>query len=231
MASHQAGLRRLVVGVVAVLVASLLAAAPAVAQTGVFDDVVDDAYYSVPVAALAEDGVFARTECGDGGFCPSESLDRQTMAVWTVRVLDGADPAAVSATRFADVEPESSYAPFIERMAELGVTAGCGDGTRFCPDASVTRAQMTVFLARAFGLEPGADPGYSDVPADAWYLDQLTALAASGITEGCDDGTRFCLGRDTTRSASSSRRAVSANVTTKPNNSTNGPRSARRSWC
>ena len=51
--SHQATLRRLVVGVVAALVASLLAAAPAVAQTGVFDDVVDDAYYSVPVAALA----------------------------------------------------------------------------------------------------------------------------------------------------------------------------------
>ena len=199
MASHQATLRRLVVGLVAALVASLLAAAPAAAQTGVFDDVVDDAYYSVPVAALAEDGVFAGTECGDSGFCPSDSLDRQTMAVWTVRVLDGADPAAVSATRFADVQADSFFAPFIERMAELGVTAGCGDGTAFCPDASVTRAQMAVFLTRAFSLAPGPDPGFSDVPADAWYFDQMTALAASGITKGCGDGTVFCPDRDTSR--------------------------------
>ena len=49
------------------------------------------------------------------------------MAVWTVRVLDGEDPAAVSATRFSDVEPDSFYRPFIERMAELGVSTGCDD--------------------------------------------------------------------------------------------------------
>ena len=199
MQSRNGASRRLVVGVVAALVASLLAVAPATAQTGAFDDVVDDEYYSVAVAALSEDGVFVGTECDGGGFCPSDSLDRKTMAVWTVRVLDGADPAAVSATRFADVEADSFFAPFIERMAELGVTAGCGDGTRFCPDASVTRAQMAVFLTRAFSLGPGPDPGFTDVPADAWYFDQMTALAASGITKGCGDGTRFCPERDTTR--------------------------------
>ena len=199
MHSRNGASRRLVVGVAAALVASLLAVAPAAAQTGAFADVVDDAFYSVPVAALAEDGVFVGTECAESRFCPSESLDRQTMAVWTVRVLDGADSAAVSATRFLDVEPDSFYAPFIERMAELGVTAGCGDGTRFCPDASVTRAQMAVFLTRAFSLAPGPDPGFTDVPADAWYFDQMTALAASSITKGCGDGTRFCPERDTTR--------------------------------
>ena len=100
----------------------------------------------MPVAALAEDGVFAGTECDGGRFCPSDSLYRQTMAVWTVRVLDGADSAAVSATRFADVEADSFFAPFIERMAELGVTTGCGDGTRFCPEGAVVRAQMAVTL-------------------------------------------------------------------------------------
>ena len=199
MESHQAALKRLLVGLVAALVASLLSAAPAAAQTGVFDDVADDAYYWVSVGTLAEDGVFAGTECDDGRFCPSESLDRQTMAVWTVRVLDDADPAEVSATRFSDAEPDSFYAPFIERMAELSVTAGCGDGTRFCPDRTVTRAQMAVFLTRAFSLAPGPDPGFSDVPADAWYFDQVAALAASGITAGCRDGTWFCPHGETTR--------------------------------
>ena len=179
----------------------LLAAAPAVAQGSAFADLADEAHYAVPVAALAEDGVFAGTECEDGKFCPSQSLDRETMAVWTVRVLDGEDPAAVSATRFADVEPDSFHAPFIERMAELGVTVGCGDGARFCPGSSVTRAQMAVFLTRAFGLDPGPDPGFSDVPAGAWYFDPLAALAASGITKGCDDDPPgFCPDRSVTRS-------------------------------
>ena len=200
MPSPSAALRRLVVGLAAALVMSLLVTSPAAAQAGVFRDAADDAYYSVPVAVLAQEGVFDDTECGYRGFCPSDSLDRQTMAVWIVRVLDGTDPAAVSATRFADVEPDSFYAPFIERMAELGVTEGCGNGTGFCPEEPVTRAQMAVFLTRAFSLAPGHDPGFLDVAADAWYFDQVAALAASGITRGCvDDPPKFCPSRDTSR--------------------------------
>ena len=197
--SQSRPLRRVVV-VVAALVASVVSAAPAAAQTAVFDDVSDDAFYAVPVAELAADGVFVGTECDEGSFCPDDSLDRKTMAVWTVRVLDGADPAAVSSTRFSDVEAGSFSAPFIERMAELGVTAGCGDGSGFCPEGAVSRAQMAVFLTRAFALGAGPDPGFVDVPGGAWYFKQLTALAASGITKGCaDDPPMFCLGRDTSR--------------------------------
>ena len=180
---------------------AVFAAAPgvvALAQPGGFGDVAGDAYYSEPVAALAAMGVFEGTEC-DAGFCPGEAIDRKTMAVWTVRVLTGQDPPAVSQTRFSDVDAESFYAPFVERMAQLGITAGCGDGTRFCPDRSVTRAQMAVFLSRAYSLADGPDPGFSDVPAGAWYAADVARLAASGITAGCGDGTGFCPGRDTTR--------------------------------
>ena len=199
MAFRQSVLPKLVAVLAVASAAPLLAAAPTAAQEGTFADIAVEGLYAAPVAALAEAGVFDGTECGSSRFCPSESLDRETMAVWTMRVLGGEDPPAVSATNFSDVDPDSFYAPFIERMAELGVTAGCDDGSRFCPGRTVTRAQMAVFLTRAFSLEPGPDPGFSDVPADAWYFDQMTALAASGITKGCDDGTGFCPGRDTTR--------------------------------
>ncbi|MCL4272567.1 MAG: S-layer homology domain-containing protein [Anaerolineales bacterium] len=36
-------------------------------------------------------------------------------------------------------------------MANEGVTGGCGGGN-FCPNDSVTRAQMAVFLVRTFNL-------------------------------------------------------------------------------
>ena len=182
---------------------AVVAAAPgvvALAQPGGFGDVAGDAYYSEPVAALAAMGVFAGTEC-DAGFCPDEPIDRKTMAVWVVRVLDGSDPTLGTESRFDDVNwlLPVWWVPFIERMAELGVTRGCGDGTNFCPNDSVTRSQMAVFLSRAYNLATGPDPGFSDVSSDAWYAPDVARLAASGITEGCGDGTNFCPRRDTTR--------------------------------
>ena len=192
-----------VVGVVAAAVTAwaavaVAAAAPAVAQAAGFGDVAEGAYYSVPVAALAELGVFAGTECAQG-FCPNDAIDRKTMAVWMVRVLDGEEPPAVSESRFDDVDAHSLHAPFIERLAELRVTRGCGDGSGFCPDRVVSRAQMAVFLTRAYGLPAGPDPGFLDVPGDAWYAAEVASLAASDITVGCGDGTVFCPQRDTSR--------------------------------
>ena len=177
---------------------ALASAGPADAQTDGFDDVPDGTFFSDPVSELAADGVFEGTQCDDG-FCPNEPIDRKTMAVWTVRVLDGRNPFVVAQTRFNDVDGSSFYAPFIERMAELGVTGGCGDGSGFCPDRSVTRAQMAAFLSRAYRLPDGPDPGFGDVASDAWYAADVARLVVSGITEGCGDGADFCPEQATTR--------------------------------
>ena len=184
--------------VVAAAVVAVTASTPAVGQPGGFGDVAEDAYYSVPVSTLAEFGVFVGTEC-QAGFCPGDPIDRKTMAVWIVRVLDGEDPEAVSESRFDDVDASGFHAPFIERMAELDVTRGCGDRAGFCPDRNVTRAEMAVFLSRAYKLPEAPDPGFVDVPADAWYAADVAKLAASEITVGCGDRSGFCPGRDTTR--------------------------------
>ena len=158
----------------------------------------EDQYYSQAVAHLAARGVLAGTEC-DEGFCPDEVIDRQTMAVWVVRMLDGENPPSISRSRFGDVDAGSLHAPFIERMADLGVTSGCGDGTNFCPHGSVTRAQMAAFLSRAYNLADGPAPGFADVAADAWYAADVARLAWSGITSGCGDGSVFCPHQPTTR--------------------------------
>ena len=181
--------------------AGVLAASPepALAQPGGFADVAEDAFYAVPVATLAERGVFNGTDCSGGGFCPDDPIDRRTMAVWVVRILDGRNPAPVRVSRFDDVDRADWRTRFIERMADLGVTTGCGDGTRFCPEGTVTRAQMAVFLSRAYSLPDGPDPGFSDVPTGAWYAGDVARLAASNITAGCGDGTDFCPDSDTSR--------------------------------
>lgn len=174
-------------------------AAPAAAQDDApYADTPVGAFYTASVASLAAAGVFTDTECREG-FCPDEPIDRATMAVWMVRVLDGADPAPATSTRFADVDASHPRAAFIERFAEIGVTQGCGDGTNFCPDEQVTRAHMAVFLSRAYGLPAGPDPGFGDVPSSAWYAADVAKLTESGITRGCVDGRVFCPDRATTR--------------------------------
>ena len=46
---------------------------------------------------------------------------------------------------FSDVD---AYVGSIEWLYMEGITGGCSP-TRFCPDATVTRAQMAMFLVRA----------------------------------------------------------------------------------
>lgn len=59
-------------------------------------------------------------------------------------------PAPGSAT-FGDVPLGSFGFQHIEALVDSGITAGCGGGN-FCPNDTLTRAQMAVFLAKALGL-------------------------------------------------------------------------------
>ena len=66
----------------------------------------------------------------------------------------------------------SVHEPNIEAIAAAGITTGCDStGTLFCPNSSVTRAEMAAFLIRALGQAgTGSYQGYfTDVPDAQWY--------------------------------------------------------------
>ena len=194
------GVRGVGVLVVGALLWAVVAAGSAWAQPGGFGgggglgDVVGNAHESAITELWGLD-VFAGTGC-EAGFCPGDPLLRWTMAVWLVRILDGEEPAAVASSRFSDVDGSLWWAGHVERFAELGVTAGYGDGT-FRPYRHVSRAHMAAFLARAFDLAAADDAGFSDIEGNA-HSEAINALAASGITGGYGDGT-FRPDRDTSR--------------------------------
>ena len=61
-------------------------------------------------------------------------------------------PAPGSAT-FNDVPTNHPFFQFIEALKASGITGGCqASPPLYCPDNSVTRGQMAVFLAKALGL-------------------------------------------------------------------------------
>lgn len=94
---------------------------------------------------------------------------------------------------FADDEG-SEFEADIEWLAATAITRGCNPPfqDRFCPDSEVTRGQMAAFLNRALGL-PSAESGFVDTGGSEFSAD-IGALAASGITRGCNPpiNDRFC---------------------------------------
>lgn len=78
----------------------------------------------------------------------------------------------------------------IEAIVAARITFGCGPDV-FCPDRHVTRAEMAAFLARTLDLADGPDRFVDDDGSP--FESKINALAASGITVGCNrSGDRFC---------------------------------------
>ncbi len=115
---------------------------------------------------------------------------------WTIHI--GGSFGDVSTDVVAD-----PYYPSIETIFHNGVTAGCQDGTLFCPTDIATRAQMAVFLLKA-SLGSGYTPPpcatiFTDVPCPATpgfpYSDWIEDLYGRNITAGCQapgDPLAYC---------------------------------------
>ncbi len=91
--------------------------------------------------------------------------------------------------RFVD-DDTNPHESAIEELADWGITQGCAP-TLYCPDGSVTRAQMAAFLIRAVGAEDDDEgmAAFNDVPADAWFAKYVSQLWELEITRGYGDGT------------------------------------------
>lgn len=103
----------------------------------------------------------------------------------------------VIAPEFSDIAT-STFLDAIHWLFYEGITVGCGGG-RFCPTASVTRAQMALFLVRGFDIPP-APPGADYFSDDNGVTGEgaINALANAGITTGCAPN-RFCPNARVTR--------------------------------
>lgn len=73
----------------------------------------------------------------------------QVRAQWRRQVGLAPDTAT-----FGDVPTGHPFFQHVEALAASGITGGCGGGD-YCPDSSLTRGQMAVFMAKALGLHWG----------------------------------------------------------------------------
>lgn len=124
------------------------------AATGVFADVAPGYWAAGMIEALYADGVTAGCAQSPLRYCPEDPVTRAQMAVFLLRAKHGGGYVPPVATGvFSDVPPVYWAANWIEALYSEGITTGCGSGPlRYCPETSVSRDQMAVFLKRAFGL-------------------------------------------------------------------------------
>jgi hypothetical protein len=124
---------------------------PPAATGTVFADVPAGSFAVDWIEQLAAEGITAG--CGSGNYCPNDTITRAQMAIFLLRGEHGSayTPPAATGAVFGDVPLGSFADAWIEQLASEGITAGCGGGN-YCPGNSVTRAEMAVFLVRAFNL-------------------------------------------------------------------------------
>ena len=112
----------------------------------------------------------------NGKFNPGGNLTRAHMAAILSRLL--VLPEAKDAG-FKDVKSSDWHADYINRCAAAGIMLG--DNGYANPDATITRQQAVVMLARALGIEPVKNPDlrmYSDAAqVSAYAVGYMAAMA------------------------------------------------------
>jgi hypothetical protein len=122
--------------------------------TGIFADVTVTYWAADWIEQFYNDGI--TSGCGQNPlrYCPENPVTRAQMAIFLLRAKHGSSYTPPPATGiFADVPVTYWAADWIEQLYQEGITTGCSQSPlRYCPENSVTRAQMAVFLVRTFGL-------------------------------------------------------------------------------
>lgn len=157
------------------------------------------------IETLYKAGITGGCSASPLNFCPDTVVTRAQMAVFIERAVHGSGyiPPEPNGNLFGDVSSGYWAAAWIESLANEGITGGCGQGN-YCPESSITRAQMAVFLLRGKYGRDYTPPeltgwtGFYDVSSDYWAAAWIKQLAAEGITGGCGNGN-FCPDASVTR--------------------------------
>ena len=175
--------------------------------------------------------------CTATEYCPSQKVARDQMAIFIARAIAGGganvpssgtvnaspydcSPGGVSL--FSDVSPTAPACKSVHYLAAQNVAGGCAPGL-FCPAALVSRAEMSIFVAKGI-VAPGGGPAvpttygpdpvtglsyscnpatpnlhFTDVSTGDTFCRHVHFLWAKGVISGCS-ATQYCpagqVGRD-----------------------------------
>ncbi|HEV3196349.1 MAG TPA: S-layer homology domain-containing protein, partial [Bryobacteraceae bacterium] len=144
------------------------------------------------------------TGCGANQFCPTDLVTRDQLAAFIIRSMLGNTFSYTTTPYFTDVPTASPFFPFIQKMADLGLTHGCTP-TTYCPSGMVSRQDAAVLIVRGkleslFGdnFTYPTTPFFTDVPPSLAQFPYVQKMYELGLTSGCS-ATQFCPNSNLTR--------------------------------
>jgi len=164
--------------------------------TPYFTDVTPTTFGFKWIQKLKELGITAG--CGAGIYCPTQIVTRDQMAIFIERIRLGVSVAGSSSTFawpttpfFTDVTSSGSFAfPWIQRLKQDGITAGCG-ATTYCPGSPVTRGDMAIFImGGAFNqFLPAGTPMITSISPSTLALGTSGTFTITGANTNFVQGT------------------------------------------
>ena len=156
--------------------------------TPYFTDVPPSSPYFRFVQKLKDLGI---TEgCTATTYCPDNTVTRGEMAVFIIASrYDGTAYTYPPTPYFSDVPTSSAYFPFVQKMAQTGITGGCAPGL-YCPDEALNRGQMAVFIVTGLlnELLPAGTPVIASAAPNSASPGQTVTVTLTG------SGTHFAPG-------------------------------------
>ena len=147
---------------------------------GPFADVPSSGTFTEDIAWVKEQGITLGCNLEGTLFCPDDLVSRGQMASFLSRVLQL--PKA-SRGYFKD-DGHNAHEDNIDRLAEAGISNGCGD--RIVLSRRLRQPRSDGVVSRQ-GARARADPAEtSSATASGLHEPNINALAAAGITKGCD---------------------------------------------
>lgn len=133
-------------------------------------------------------------------YCPGDTVTQAQMAAFIIRALYGENFAYPATPYFTDVPASNSLFKYVQKMRDLNINPGCG-GSFFCPNSTVSRGQMAIYIARALYGESYAFPAlarFGDVPPSDLLFKYVQKIWEIGVTQGCT-ASNYCPGNPVTR--------------------------------
>ena len=124
-----------------------------------FADVTSDYWWAGYVERLADLGIINGCSNEPKLFCPDEPIKRSQMATMIMRTLQVShalymESVTSPSPEFIDMTDHPAATDVI-RLFSTGIVKGCSvDPLRFCPKKHLSRAQMALFLYRAYQFHP-----------------------------------------------------------------------------
>ncbi|MCR5481567.1 MAG: S-layer homology domain-containing protein [Clostridia bacterium] len=144
------------------------------------------------IGVLAARGILGGI--GDNMFAPDYNVTRAQFLAMLAKSVDGLDIAASVPAGFSDVPAGEWYYNYVNWGYENGIVNGMGENL-FCPDANITREQMTVMLcnfAKAVGYEipqNGNVVAFTDASLiSGWASEYVDKVVNAGIINGLPEG-------------------------------------------